>query len=174
MLGSGETLRTGSLRDEIRAMEERVMKLVGPSLALRRALVHSAIVEDGRLGDAHATLTEAGPWVAFKRDCRHHADVEWRDTLRNMAVCGLVAKFGAHGPQESAIILGCAVGLVVWQMRATRLFLKLLLSLAAENRGSYLVDLFSTLLPTSHQALLAAEEEASEGDASEPPVFHFN
>ena len=56
--------------------------------------------------------------------------------------------------------MAAAVGLVVWQMRFVRLGLKVCFALASEFRGGPLVDLLSTLLPTSHQALLEAEDEA--------------
>ena len=64
------------------------------------------------------------------------------------------------------------MGLVAWQMRPVRLGLKIGFALASEFRGGPLVDLFSTLLPTSHQALLEAEDVASrffpEGDDEDP------
>ena len=45
----------------------------------------------------------------------------------------------------------------MWQTRPCRMAMKLGLSYAAENRDGVLVDLFSTLLPTSHKSLLEAE-----------------
>ena len=51
-------------------------------------------------------------------------------------------------------------------MRIVRLALKIILALASEYRGGPLVDLLSTLLPTSHQALLEAEDEARLVDVS--------
>lgn len=63
---------------------------------------------------------------------RHHCDVEWADTLRNVGTCLLIAKFGAHGPHEASVIVGCAAGLVAWQTRPVRRALKLAFALAAQ------------------------------------------
>lgn len=144
-------------------MEAKVFKVVGSRLAARKVQVHSAIAEDGTLPPSvYGPGASVGPWRSFQRALRHHADVEWRMTARNVLTCLLIAKFGAHGPQEAKTIVCCAIGLVVWQMRAVRYAVKILLSLASEFRGGYLVDLLSTLLPTSHRALLEAEMAAEE------------
>jgi hypothetical protein len=46
----------------------------------------------------------------------------------------LIAKFGAHGPQEASVIVACAVGLVVWQTRPVRRAMKLGFAFAAQVR----------------------------------------
>jgi len=43
-------------------------------------------------------------WRQLVRVASHHADVDWRDTLRNGAVCLALARFSAHGPVEAAIL----------------------------------------------------------------------
>jgi len=58
------TLVTAGLRDEIRAMEAYVFRLVGANLALRKSVVHSAVAEDGRVAAVMGaqSAAEAGPW----------------------------------------------------------------------------------------------------------------
>jgi hypothetical protein len=185
-----DVMRTEGLKGQIRAVEEHILHLVERNITLRKTTIHSAVAEDGRVpnlvwrdggaGGGAELLDElnggggesVGPWRQFQRTAKHHADVDWKNTLRNMVTCFFVAKFGAHGPTEEAIIHCAAVGLVAWQMRPVRLGLKIGFALASEFRGGPLVDLFSTLLPTSHQALLEAEDVASrffpEGDDEDP------
>jgi len=156
-LNVGETpMRTQLLREDIRMLEKYVSDMVAQNLTARRTKVHSAVLEDGRIENPKAVVS---PWRHFLRRVAYHADVEWKGTLRNVITCFLVARFGAYGPREGAIIVNCGIFLLFWQTRPVRLGMKILFSLAAAFRGGYLVDLLSTLLPTSHQALLDAEAQ---------------
>lgn len=63
------SLVTAGLRDEIRAMEAYVFRLVGPNLAMRKSIVHSAVAEDGRVAAVMGaqSAAEAGPWKVRAR-----------------------------------------------------------------------------------------------------------
>jgi len=119
-------------------------------------MIHSAVIEDGRISSTPGSMS---PWKQTQRLMSHYADVDWKPTIRNFVTCVLIGKFGAHGPKEATTINLCALLIVVWQTRPVRFAMKVMLSLAAAFRGGYFVDLFSTLLPTSHQVLLDALEE---------------
>merc|ERR1711865_176966 len=114
-----------------------------------------AVLEDGRVSDNGIV----SPWRSTLRTIRYHADIDWRSTIWNAVALFGIGKFGAHGPVEEMIILNCALGVFLWQTRVVRYGIKILFGLAATFRGGYLIDLASTLLPTSHQALMEAEAE---------------
>lgn len=145
-------LETSSLREEIRAMEAEVLSMCAHNLTARKETVHSAIIEDGKVDLA----TMRSPWKASLLKLSRQMDVDWRSTLTNMATLLFLARFATPGPGQARIIQLLAVMMLVLQTRPARLASKVLLALAATNRGP-MVDLLSTLLPTSHQVLLDAE-----------------
>ena len=96
-----EVMLTDGLRDQIKAMEEHVLRRVAHNITERKTKIHSAVAEDGRVASLSRGTPEqgpVGPWRQFQRVARHHADVEWKGTLRAVITCFLLAKFGAHGP----------------------------------------------------------------------------
>jgi hypothetical protein len=97
-LNSNQTLRTDSIRNDIKEMERVLFKILQSKLDDRKFKLHSAILEDGIIDESSMVI---GPWLQFQQQLRYELDINLKDTMKTMAICFLVAKFGAHGDYVS-------------------------------------------------------------------------
>lgn len=131
-------LVTDNLSHEVKAIEAVIFNMLKKKLYERKQIIHSAILEDGLVDESSMVI---GPWLELLHLLRFHIDVDVNDTIKNMAIFLLIAKFGAYGELERGIINKLALGYLIAQTRYARLISKVLFSFAASNRERYIFDL---------------------------------